>query len=156
MDRWRFLIKKSHHFYSIFQNTTCLDFCSSLSLRLPDFGLILPSQIKTDHVLYLCVSKTNSKLPLMALKSCFWPHPLLWLSFLLFAHMHPVHKAYVTMNNLLSMPCSFFSCLCMCSFCNWIFFLPLISLSTPFNSSLYEFFLESPVSVWQEIAHSKG
>lgn len=68
-DRWRFLIKKSHHFYSIFQNITYLDFCSSVSLGLPAFGLIYSSEIKTDHILYSCGSKTNSRPPHMVLKA---------------------------------------------------------------------------------------
>lgn len=79
--------------------------------------------------------------------------PLFFLSL----HIYPMHWAYLTMSNSSNMPCSLSSCLCMCFSWYSIFFSPLISLSNPFNSSLYEFFLKSPVSVtfWQEIAHSK-
>lgn len=51
------------NFHIIFQNIIHLDVCSSLSLGLAAFDLILPLQsYKTDPAIYFSVSKTNSKL----------------------------------------------------------------------------------------------
>ena len=62
--------KRSHNLYIIFQNITHLDFCSSISLGLPAFGLIVPSQIcESDHVLPFGSSRTKSKPLSMAQKS---------------------------------------------------------------------------------------
>lgn len=121
------------HFLGRSSFITYLDFCSSLSLGLPAFGLIYSSETKTDHVVYSHGSETKCRLPHMVLKACLRPHPPFQLSFLLFSHMYPVHQAYMTMSNSLSMPYSFSYCLCLCSSCNWIVFFPLIYLSKPFN-----------------------
>lgn len=72
------------------------------------------------------------------------PHQL---SFFQFPHIYLMHQAYLTISNSSDMPCSFSSCLCLCSSCYLISLSPLISLSNPFDSSLYEFILESSVSV---------
>lgn len=80
------------------------------------------------------------------------------LTFLISVPSHvSVHQAYLTVSNSSNLPCRLSSCLCMYSSWCSISFSPLISLSKLFNSSLYEFLLESSVSVtfWQEIAPSK-
>lgn len=137
------------NFHIIFQNIIHLDVCSSLSLGLAAFDLILLLQsYKIDTALYFSVSKTNSKLLSTAQKafchSACLPHQL---SIFQFPHIYLMHQAYLTVSNSSEMPCSFSSCLCLCSSCYLISLFPLISLSNPFDSSLYEFILESSVSV---------
>lgn len=112
----------------------------------------------TDCLLYFSSSKTNSKLLNVAEKGfCHLAPPSSPTPLLSTLSHISMYQTYLTMSNSSSASCSLSSCLCLCSPWCLIFLSSLISLSNSFNSSLYEFLLESSVSVtfWQEIAHSK-